>query len=132
MWYYPNTGGKGTATFGARSKVGSGWNGYTADVADVNGDGSPDLLAVNSSGTMWLYPNAGGTGTATFGARSQVSTGWAGYLAIDVGSLTTGAAGADILGIDPAGDLWYYPNTGGGAFAQPVQVGAGWNVYTIN
>jgi hypothetical protein len=131
LWYYPNTGKTGTATFGARAKVGTGWNGYTADVADINGDGSSDLLAVDASGTMWLYPNTGGTGTATFGARTQVSSGWAGYLAVDVGQLA-GTGPASILGIDPAGDLWYYPNTGTGAFGPPAEVGTGWTSYRIN
>jgi GH25 family lysozyme M1 (1,4-beta-N-acetylmuramidase) len=135
LWYYANTGGTGMGTFGARSLVGSGWSGYTADVADINGDGSPDILAVDSSGNMWLYPNTdGGTGTGTFGARSPVGAGWSGYRAIDVG-LLTGAGPASVLGVDPAGNLWYYPNTGGAGtstFGTPTQVGTGWIGYRIN
>jgi GH25 family lysozyme M1 (1,4-beta-N-acetylmuramidase) len=135
LWYYPNTGKTGTATFGARSQVGSGWTGYTVNVADVNGDGKPDLLAVDTSGTMWLYPSTGGTGTSTFGARTQVADSWSGYQAIDVGSLTRGGTAADILGIDPSGHMWYYPNRGGtgtSTFGAPVQVGSGWTGFKIN
>jgi hypothetical protein len=134
LWYYPNTGSTGTSTFGARIRVGAGWNGYTADVADFNGDGKPDLLAVDTSGNLWVYPNAGGTGYGTFGAATQVSDGWSGYQAIDVGRLTrTGAA--SILGADPAGNLWYFPNTGGtgtSMFGAPTDVGAGWTGFRIN
>jgi GH25 family lysozyme M1 (1,4-beta-N-acetylmuramidase) len=134
LWYYPNSGGTGLGTFGARSQVGSGWTAYTADVADINGDGSPDLLAVDASGNMYVYPNTGGTGTSTFGARSQVGSGFSGYKAIDAGQLT-GAGPASIVGLDPAGDLWYYASTGGagtGTFATPAQVGSGWTGFTIN
>lgn len=135
LWYYPNTGRTGTSTFGTRSKVGAGWTNYTADVADINGDGKPDLLAVDTSGAMWLYPNSGGTGLSTFGARAAVASGWSGYQAIDVGSLISGGSGAGILGIDPSGHLWYYRNTGGSgtsAFAAPIQTGTGWTGYRIN
>jgi GH25 family lysozyme M1 (1,4-beta-N-acetylmuramidase) len=134
MWYYPSTGGTGTGTFGARSQVGAGWVGYTADVADINGDGRPDLVAVDGSGAMWMYPNIGGTGLSTFGARSQIASSWSGYQAIDVGQLT-GAGPAGLVGFDPAGDLWYYQNTGGSGtstFATPALVGVGWTGFTIN
>jgi large repetitive protein len=127
LWYYPGTGGTGTGTFGARTQVGSGWTGYTADIAS-----GTSIIAVDPAGTMWLYPNTGGTGTSTFGTPVQVSTGWAGYQAIDTGTLTTASNGADILGIDPAGNLWYYPNTGTGSYGTPIQVGTGWTGYRIN
>lgn len=132
LWFYPGTGRTGTATFGARSLVGVGWTGYIADVADINGDGSPDLLAVDSAGTMWLYRNTnGGTGTSTFGAPTEPSYGWDSYQAIDVGSLTTGG-GTDMLGIDAFGNLYYYPGTGNTTFGTPVLVGDGWDTYRIN
>jgi peptidoglycan/xylan/chitin deacetylase (PgdA/CDA1 family) len=128
LLYYPNTGG---GAFAAPSVVGSGWTGYTVDAADINGDGAPDLLAVDSSGNMYVYPNTGG---ATFGARSQVGSGWTGWRAMDAGFLT-GADGADILAIDPSGNLYLYPNTGGtgtSTFGARSQVGSGWSGYIIN
>jgi peptidoglycan/xylan/chitin deacetylase (PgdA/CDA1 family) len=132
--YYPNTGGTGISTFGTPSVVGTGWTGYTADPVDINGDGRPDVLAVNSSGGMYLYPNSGGTGGATFGARTQVGSGWSGWRAVDVGFLT-GATGADVLAIDPGGNLYLYPSTGGtgiSTFGPRTQVGSGWAGYVIN
>jgi hypothetical protein len=139
LWYYANTGGTGLGTFGARSQVGQGWIGYTADVANINSDGFPDIVAVDSSGNMWLYLNtAGGTGFSTFAAPVQVGSGFAGYQAVDVGPLTSAsifAFRADVLAINPAGNLLYYPNTGGtgtSTFGTPVQVGSGWTGYRIN
>ena len=70
----------------------------------------------------------------TFGARIQVGAGWSGYQAIDAGQLT-GSGRASVLAVDPAGTLWYYPNTdgtGGNTFGVRIQVGAGWTGYTIN
>jgi beta-glucosidase-like glycosyl hydrolase len=137
LLYYPNTGGTGTATFGfPPTLLGTGWTGFTVDVADINGDGKPDLLAINSSGDMYLYPNTGGTGTSTFGfPPTLVGTGWSGWQAIDVGFLT-GAKGADVLVIDPHGNMYLYPNTGGTGTSTfgypPTLVGTGWTGDIIN
>jgi beta-glucosidase-like glycosyl hydrolase len=134
LLYYPNTGGTGTATFGAPTQVGSGWTGYTVDPADFNGDGKPDLLAINSAGNMYLYLNTGGTGTATFGTPTQVGSGWSHYEAADA-AFISGASGADVLAIDPSGTLYLYPNTGGtgtATFGSRTQVGSDWTGYTMN
>ncbi|MFK0022795.1 FG-GAP repeat domain-containing protein [Streptomyces sp. NPDC090798] len=40
---------------------------------DLNGDGHGDLIARDSSGTLWLYP---GTGHGTFGTRTSLGGGW--------------------------------------------------------
>jgi hypothetical protein len=136
LWYYPGTGGTGMSTFGSRILVGTGWTGYTADVTDFYGNGHSDVLAVDPNGNLWYYPNSypTGSGTSTFGAPIQVGSGWQGWQAVDFGELNGGGQ-ADIFGIDPSGNLWYYPNTGGtgfGAFGTPIQVGTGWTGYRIN
>jgi YVTN family beta-propeller protein len=135
LWWYPTTGGTGTSTFGGRSLVGIGWTGYTADVADINLSTSPDLLAIDSSGNMWLYPSiGGGTGTSTFGSPTLLGVGWSGYQAVDAGLLTTSSY-ADVLAIDPEGNLWYYPNNDGligSTFGTPLEIGPGWTGYRIN
>jgi hypothetical protein len=133
LYYYANQGGTGLSTFSFGSNVGQGWTGYTADLADINGDGKPDILAADPAGNLWLYANTGVTGTP-FAGRSQVGSGWSGYQAIDVGQLTS-TGPASILAIDRAGNLWFYPNTGGtgtSTFGARVQVGSGWTGYTIN
>jgi hypothetical protein len=132
--YYPNTGGTATGTFGPPTQVGSGWNGWTVDVADINGDGKPDLLALDSAGALYVYPNTGQATGATFGAPTQVGSGWNGWQAIDVGTLA-GSAPAEILGIDASGTLYEYPNTTVGgtvSFGPSTQVGSGWNGYSMD
>ncbi len=134
LFYYPNTGGTATGTFGQPAQVGSGWNGWTVDSADINGDGKPDLLAVDSAGTLFYYPNTGGTATGTFGQPAQVGSGWNGWRAIDVGVLS-GTRAAGILGIDSTGTLYEFPNTstaGTVAFGRSEQVGSDWIGYAIN
>lgn len=138
LWYYPGTGGTGMSTFGPPILVGTGWTGYTADVTNVSPPGlnSTVIVAVDSNGNLWLYPNTGGTGTSTFGAPIQVGSGWQGWQAVDVGSLQAGDA-ADIFGIDASGNLWFYANANTGAsdwasWDTPIQVGIGWTGYRIN
>lgn len=133
--YCNNTGGTGLGTFTEAIFIGMGWTGYTADSADINGDGKPDVLAVDPSGNLWLYPNTFRFSIFTpFSGPSRVGSGWTGYQAIVAGQLTS-TGPASILAIDRAGDLWFYPNGGGpgtSAFGARVQVGSGWTGYRIN
>jgi GH25 family lysozyme M1 (1,4-beta-N-acetylmuramidase) len=134
LWLYPNTGGTGNLTFGTPSKVGIGWNSMTAiNLADINGDGKTDLIGRDTAGDHWLYPNTGGTGTSTFGTRTQIGEGWNAMTAITFGDLNSDNR-TDIISRDAAGDLWLYPNTGGTGMttynAARSQIGEGWNVMT--
>jgi hypothetical protein len=137
LWYYPATGMTGMSTFGSRILVGTGWTGYTADVTNVSPPGlnTTVVVAVDGNGNLWLYPNTGGSGTSTFGARTQVGSGWSGFQAVDLGG-TAGDA-ADIFAIDASGNLWFYPNANNGSsgwatWGAPIQVGTGWTGYRIN
>ena len=134
LLYYPNIGGTGTSTFGNPTTIGAGWSGYTADVADVNGDGKPDLLAVDSSGNLWTYPNTGGSGTSTFGARIQLGSGWGTWQAVDAAAVTPGH-GADIIAVDASGNLLHYTNAGGtntSTYAAVTTIGDAWTGLSIN
>ncbi|SEM18472.1 FG-GAP repeat domain-containing protein [Streptacidiphilus jiangxiensis] len=73
LWLYPGT-GHSTTPYGARVKVGGGWNVYTTLVAagDLTGDGRDDLLARDSAGRLWLYRGTGQT-TRPFLPRVAVS-----------------------------------------------------------
>jgi hypothetical protein len=137
LWYYPGTGMTGLSTFGSRILVGTGWTGYTADVTNVGPVPSPTVVvAVDRNGNLWLYPNTGGSGIATFGAPTQIGSGWSGWRAFDLGALAA-ANQADIFAIDASGNLWLYPNANTGAsdwasWGAPIQVGTGWTGYRIN
>lgn len=68
--------GSSKGTFSAPVKISDSWGTtYNSVVAagDLNGDGRADLLARDTSGTIWRIP---GTGKGTFGSRVKIATGW--------------------------------------------------------
>ncbi|MEV7674408.1 VCBS repeat-containing protein [Streptomyces sp. NPDC088752] len=73
LWLYKGT-GKESYPFGARTKIGSGWNSYAklAAPGDITGDGKGDLVAVNSGGELFRYS---GTGEAGVPFKPRVSIG---------------------------------------------------------
>lgn len=62
----------------AKTKIFTDWKTRTRIVApgDITGDYLPDLLSVDSGGTLWIYP---GKGNGTFASRVKVGTGWNQY-----------------------------------------------------
>ncbi|WP_143658603.1 FG-GAP-like repeat-containing protein [Streptomyces sp. IMTB 2501] len=68
--------GDGHGNFQSRKPIFSNWGtGYNAviGVGDITGDGKPDLVERDSSGTMWVNP---GLGKGSFGGRIKAATGW--------------------------------------------------------
>lgn len=68
--------GDGNGDFAARKQVFSNWGtGYNAmiGVGDITGDGKPDLVERDSSGTIWCNP---GLGNGSFGGRIKSATSW--------------------------------------------------------
>ncbi|WP_217394400.1 LamG-like jellyroll fold domain-containing protein [Catellatospora tritici] len=97
---------------------------------DVNGDGHPDVVAVDSSGILWLYPGSGGTGLSSFGGRIQLTGGATGFR-FQVADWNTDGR-SDLIGIDPAGEMWYYPSTGlygTAGLGTRTLIGTGWSTY---
>jgi hypothetical protein len=76
LWLYKGT-GSASGPFAARTRIGSGWNTYTAlaGAGDLTGDGRADLIARDSTGVLWLYQ---GTGSASgpYKARTKIGPGW--------------------------------------------------------
>ncbi|MFE9045931.1 VCBS repeat-containing protein [Streptomyces sp. NPDC007818] len=74
LWLYKGT-GKAAAPFGARTRVGGGWNTYDKIAAVGNLAGAPagDLVARDRAGVLWLYL---GKGDGTFAARTRIGGGW--------------------------------------------------------
>ncbi|MBC3842924.1 trypsin-like serine protease [Streptacidiphilus sp. 4-A2] len=119
--------GYGTGDLDGKDKVwlGNGWNSYRTILApgDLTGDGIGDVIAVDYSGVMWLYP---GTAKGGLGARIRVSGGWNTYNLITGGDVT-GDGIADLVARDAQGRLWTYVGNGKGGFqTQRVYDGAGW------
>ncbi|WP_454320459.1 FG-GAP repeat domain-containing protein [Streptomyces phaeoluteigriseus] len=71
--------GTGKGTFTSRVKIAANWGGsYNAvvGVGDITGDGKSDIVARDTAGNLYRQ---NGTGKGTFGSRTKIASGWAGY-----------------------------------------------------
>ncbi|MEK9519533.1 VCBS repeat-containing protein [Streptomyces venezuelae] len=102
-----------------------------ANPHDFNDNGSTDLLARDSSGTLWRDDLSDGPvdGRYTSNGRSAVGGGWAAYKHIEAVGQIGGAAHGDLVAVDAKGDLWTYLAKGDGTFTARARVGGGWNAY---
>ncbi|MFB7540572.1 FG-GAP repeat domain-containing protein [Streptomyces zaomyceticus] len=120
-----------TGAASARS-AGPGWDAYDRIVApgNVGGDRFSDLVARDTSGTLWIHQ---GTGAATspFAERVRVGGGWQVYNDVTGQGDLDGDGRPDLVAADKAGDLWFYKGTGNTAapFAPRRKTGHGWNIY---
>ncbi|MGW0945857.1 FG-GAP-like repeat-containing protein [Streptomyces sp. NPDC002623] len=79
LWRYD---GNGVGGFSSGVKVAAGWGAsynLVAGIGDITGDGRSDIIARDTSGTVWRYP---GNGKGSFGARVKIATGWGTYKGI--------------------------------------------------
>ncbi|MFJ9901692.1 trypsin-like serine protease [Streptomyces sp. NPDC101152] len=118
----------------SRTQIFSNWGSRTRIVApgDVTGDYLPDLLSVDSGGTLWIYP---GKGDGTFGTAAKVSTGWNQYNALLGHGDFDGDGKTDLIARQKStGYVYLYRGTGkagSGAFAGRIQVRT-WPTSTYN
>ncbi|MFG1843635.1 FG-GAP repeat domain-containing protein [Micromonospora sp. NPDC049175] len=111
-------------------------------IADVTGDGHPDLLAEASDDELVLYhlfaEGADDDGEPVGPPRRHVlSRGWAGMLTITLTDLT-GDGHPDLLGLAPDGTLYAFAHRGGfdparplDTYAEPVVVATGFQGYNM-
>jgi len=141
MWLYP---GNGRGSWLAPKKVGYGWGSMTAivgpgsvagkpfadrpGVGDLNADGARDVLAIDTAGSLWLYP---GNGRGSWLAARKVATGWTDRTATFGVSDFNGDGVQDVLSRDTAGVLWMYSSDGNGGLTGPSQIGSGWETMTM-
>ncbi len=126
--------GNGTGGFltGKAVQIGTGWGSFTTVISpgDWNGDGTSDLLAVNSSGALLLYAG-NGTGGFLTGRAVQIGSGWTMFRQVFSAGDWNGDGKADVFGRTPGGSLYSYTGNGAGGFtASPRHsVGSGWQMY---
>lgn len=94
---------------------------------DYNSDGATDVLARDSSGSLWLYPGDANEGWLP---RTQVGSGWNVMNLIVAAGDFNGDGNSDALARDAAGDLWLYPGDGDSDWLPRSKVGVGWNAMT--
>ncbi|MFI8193166.1 trypsin-like serine protease [Streptomyces sp. NPDC085946] len=116
----------------ATKQLADNWKTRTRIVTpgDVTGDYLPDLLSVDSGGTLWVYP---GKGNGTFGSRFSVRTGWNQYNSVRGHGDFTGDGKTDLLARSKStGDLYLYKGTGrtgSEAFSSRIKVRSAWTGY---
>ncbi|MGQ4490961.1 N-acetylmuramoyl-L-alanine amidase [Streptomyces sp. SAS_281] len=133
IYFYKGT-GEPSKPFEPKAQIGTGWQIYDAIVStgDLNGDGKADFVARDKSGVLWIYT---GTGSAAkpYDKRVEIGSGWGKYkLLLGPSDLDRDGRG-DLVGVDSAGDFWFYHSTGKvtAPFATKSQVGDGWQIYDI-
>ncbi|MFD3621553.1 FG-GAP repeat domain-containing protein [Streptomyces sp. NPDC058676] len=121
----------GTSLAG-RVKLGTGWQQYNAlaGAGDFTGDGRPDLLARDTSGTLWRYAGTG-SASAPFSGRVKIGTGWQQYTKLFSPGDANGDGKADLMATNSSGALYFYAATGTGTFKpRTTKATNGWTGWT--
>ncbi|CAL9559652.1 hypothetical protein SUDANB96_04628 [Streptomyces sp. enrichment culture] len=114
------------------TKIADDWADRTAVVTpgDVTDDDLPDLLSVDASGVLWIYP---GKGDGTFAPRVRVGPGWDRYTDVLGHGDFTDDGKADLITRDEDDHLYLHQGTGRAgpeAFAARVKVRT-WGDYDL-
>ncbi|MEU1229976.1 hypothetical protein [Streptomyces sp. NPDC005828] len=127
LWQYESTADP-ARPFKPRTRVGGGWNAYTAitKLGRTNAAGEGDLVARDRDGVLWYYEGSGDL-ARPFKPRVRVGGGWNVYTSISSG-------GRGLIARDRDGVLWHYADDywhTNGPFKPRVRVGGGWNTYNL-
>ncbi|MGW7522851.1 trypsin-like serine protease [Streptomyces sp. NPDC054783] len=116
----------------SKKEIFSNWSTrkFTVAPGDVTGDYLPDLLSVDSSGNLWIYP---GKGDGSFASPVKVGSGWGQYNSLRGHGDFDGDGKADLIARQSStGDVYLYRGTGtsgSGAFAARIKVRSAWTGY---
>ncbi|WNI15151.1 N-acetylmuramoyl-L-alanine amidase [Actinacidiphila sp. ITFR-21] len=132
LWQYQGSSNP-SKPFQTRYKVGSGWTVYNAATAlsPLRADGTGDVVARDSAGTLWYYKGTGDI-NAPLASRVKISTGWSAYSQITGVGDITGDGRPDLIARDSKGNLWLFKGTGTSTvLAARTSIGSGWNSYNL-
>jgi hypothetical protein len=94
---------------------------------DWTSQGTVDLMATRTDGTLWVYE---GSGNGTVQAGVKVGAGWAPFTWQGSAGDINGDRRTDLLARRSDGTMWFYPGQGNGALGAGTKVGGGWNAMT--
>ncbi|WP_285681128.1 DUF6531 domain-containing protein, partial [Kitasatospora phosalacinea] len=100
---------------------------------DFNHDGRGDLVGIDSSGNLLLYPGTGNAtlGGSTFGNPVQLGTGWQNLRDLAPVNGQAGDSGTDLLAVDKATGMQYLYHSGGTTpWSAATRTTTGMPVYT--
>ena len=112
---------------GTGGTIGSGWAQFKSVIApgDFSGDGKPDLVAVGTDGTLYLYAGNGAGGFS--GSGTVIGSGWAAFKSVIAPGDFTGDGKPDLLAVGTDGTLYLYAGNGAGGFSgSGTVIGSGW------
>jgi SpoIID/LytB domain protein len=97
---------------------------------DVTSDLRADVVAViSSTGELRVYAGSGTGGFAR--VITAAASGWSGHRKVFSAGTWGPGAGADLMAVDSAGSLLWYPGTGAGTFGAAQHVGRGFDVFDV-
>ncbi|MBC3843635.1 VCBS repeat-containing protein [Streptacidiphilus sp. 4-A2] len=123
--------GNGTAGYTLGPDFGAGWGAYSdiTDAGDLNGDGRPDLVAVNNATGHLQAFYGNGTGGYTLGP--DFGAGWGAYSDITNAGDLNGDGRPDLVAVNNAtGHLQAFYSNGTAGYTLGPDFGAGWGAYS--
>lgn len=134
IYVYKNSSTTGNISFSAPMTYPSGTNPYCVAIADIDGDGKPDLISANYlAGNFSVFRNTTANSVLSFAAKVDFTTGL-GPRCIAIADLNNDGK-ADLAIVDElSNSLQIFPNTSSAgqiAFAAPTTYTTGSNPYGI-
>lgn len=124
--------GRGAFVLDAHPVINRGWSGlkHLTAAGDLDSDGRPDLLAVDSAGALRRYRSDGGGGFVQDGG-TVLAQGWNAYSSLIAPGDFNGDGRSDVITRDAAGQLRLFAGDGVGGLRAGVVVDSGWNIFDL-